>query len=195
VRKIGSFIEKIRAIVLNMTNNAALFPTPTPPLATVTTNIAALEKAEDVAKTRVAGSVAARNLAYDVVLENAHGLLNYVQTLADNAATEATSLDIINASGFDLKHHGVHVKPAINVKSTGVSGTIELTVKSPGKRSANEWQMSTDSVTWTNLPATLEAKTTVSGLTPATKLYFRHRPVLKGTVPSGWSQIVSIIVT
>ena len=59
----------------------------------------------------------------------------------------------------------------------------------------NEWQMSTDRTIWTNLPATLMAKTTVSGLTPATTIYFRHRPVVKGTTPSGWSQIVSIIVT
>ena len=40
--------------------------------------------------------------------------------------------------------------------------------------------MSTDRTIWTNLPATLMAKTTVSGLYPATILYFRERTVLKG---------------
>ena len=169
VRKIGSFIEKIRAIVLDMTNNVALFPTPTPTLATVTTHITALEAAEDVAKTRVAGSVAARDQQYDVVLDDAHGLLNYVQTLADVAANEEDAVALINASGFDLKHHGVRVKPAITVNTTKVSGTVQLVAKSPAKRAANEWQMSTDRTIWTNLPATLEAKTTVSGLYPATK--------------------------
>jgi hypothetical protein len=195
VRKIGSFIEKIRAIVLDMTNNVALFPSPTPTLATVTTHITALEAAEDVAKTRVAGSVAARDQQYDVVLDDAHGLLAYVQTIADNAANEEDSIAIINASGFDLKHHGVRVKPAINVSSTKVSGTIQLVAKSPARRAANEWQMSTDRTIWTNLPATLMAKTTVAGLTPGSTIYFRHRPVVKGTAPSGWTQIVSIIVT
>ena len=195
LKKLGSFIEKMRAIVLDMTNNAALFPSPTPALATVTTHITALETAEDVAKTRVAGSVAARDQKYDIVLDDAHGLLAYVQTLADSAANEEDAVALINASGFDLKNHGVRVKPAVNVANTKVSGTIQLTAKSPGKRSANEWQMSTDRTAWTNLPATLEAKTSVAGLTPGNTIYFRHRPVIKGGSESSWSQIVSIVVT
>ena len=195
LRKIGNFIVKMRAIVLDMTNNVALFPTPSPTLATVTTHITNLEAAESTAKTRVAGSVAARNQKYDIVIDDAHGLLNYVQTIADNAANEDAAIAIINASGFDLKHHGVRVKPAVTVNTSKVSGTVQLVAKSPAKRAANEWQMSTDRTIWTNLPATLMAKTTVSGLTPGTTIYFRHRPVVKGTAPSGWSQIVSIIVT
>ena len=195
LRKLGNFIEKIRVIVLDMTNNIALFPLPSPSLPTVTTHITELETAEDEAKTRQTGKVAIRNQKYDQVLDDAHGLLNYVQTLADNAADEDDAIAIITASGFDLKNQGVRIKPALTVVNTPVSGLVQLVAKSPGKRSANEWQMSVDRTVWTNLPATLEAKTSISGLTPGITMHFRHRPVVKGREPSAWSQIVSIIIT
>jgi hypothetical protein len=195
LRKLGNFVEKARAIVLNMTNNAALFPSPTPALAIVTTHITALETAEDVAKLHSPGSVNARNLAYNQVLEDLHDLTGYVQSLADATENAESAMELIHSSGLTVKHKGMHVKPLLNVKSTGVSGNVELVARASAKREANEWQMSLDGLIWTNLPGTLEAKTTVTGLTPGTTIHFRHRPILKGTSPANWSQIVSLLIS
>jgi len=193
LKKIGDFILRIRAIVLNIVNNPTFFVTPNPTVASINTNIAALETGETLAKTRVTGSTSARNLKYDVLLKSLHGLQNYVQTLADNAADEHTSIAIITASGFDLKNKGARVKPDLEARNGNVSGSIDLIAKSAAARSAYNWGMSSDKITWTELPPTLQSKTSVNGLTPATTVHFRYRAITK-TGAGNWSQSISIVI-
>jgi hypothetical protein len=94
---------------------------------------------------------------------------------------------------FQLHHDTLHDKPAIAVKQLSVSGSVEIIAKSVAHRAAYDWQYSTDQKTWTSLPPTLQAKTTVSGLTVATVYYFRFQPLIK-TGEENWSQIVSLLV-
>jgi hypothetical protein len=54
--------------------------------------------------------------------------------------------------------------------------------------------MSPDGKTFTSLPTTSRAKTTVSGLTPGMTYYFRHEPVLRKDGVAEWSQVISILV-
>jgi hypothetical protein len=178
--------------LLNIGNNATIFVTPTPSPAIVKTDTDNLEAAEAIAETRVAGAAQARNLKYDIVLEDVRGLLSYVQGLADKAADEATAIAIISASGFDLKNHGVRVKPQLAVKN-GLAGTVLLASKAAARRVFYEWQQSSDGITWADLPATLQAKTKVSGLTAGSLLFFRVRAILKDGAQD-WSSAVSIIV-
>jgi hypothetical protein len=192
VRRIGKFILRVRTILLNIGNNATIFVTPTPSPAIVKTDTDNLEAAEAIAETRVAGAAQARNLKYDIVLEDVRGLLSYVQGLADKAADEATAIAIISASGFDLKNHGVRVKPQLAVKN-GLAGTVLLASKAAARRVFYEWQQSSDGITWADLPATLQAKTKVSGLTAGSLLFFRVRAILKDGAQD-WSSAVSIIV-
>jgi hypothetical protein len=191
--KIGNFILAVRTILLNILHSPGYFATPAPTLAAVTTDVDNLETADTVAKTRVTGSAAARDLKYDIVLDDVHGLQGYVQNLADLAVDEATAIAIINASGFGLKNHGVRVKPPLAVKQGSVEGAVDLIAKSAGPRASYEWQQSPDGIVWTFLPVTLQAKTKVSGLTIAQRVYFRVRSVLKDG-PGTWSASVSIIV-
>lgn len=193
LRKIGDFILKIRAILLNIVNNPAIFVSPSPTTALVTTNTTGLETAEALARTRVAGAASARNLKYDVVLKNIHGIQSYVQTLADNAPDEATAIAIISASGFDLKNKGVRVKPLLSVKNAPVSGTAILIAKSAGSRVSYNWRQSIDNVVWTDLDPTLQAKTTVEGLTRASVVYFQFRAVTKAGA-GNWSTSVSLLI-
>src|ERR1035437_7151444 len=193
LKKIGDFILRIHAIVLNIVNNPTFFVTPNPTVASINTNIAALETGETLAKTRVTGSTSARNLKYDVLLKSVHGLQNYVQTLADNAVDEHTAIAIITASGFDLKNKGVRVKPDLEAKQGVVSGNINLIAKSSGNRNAYNWGKSSDNITWIELPPTLQSKTTVSGLTPGTTEHFRYRTITK-TGAGNWSQSISILI-
>jgi hypothetical protein len=192
-RKIGNFILNVRTIVLNIIDHPVFFATPLPTPATVTLDVDKLEAAEAIAKTHVTGSAAARDLEYDTVLNDLFTWQGYVQNLADLAPDEATAIAIINASGFGLKNRGVRVKPLLFVKHGDVEGAVKLVAKSSGKRVSYEWQQSMDGIAWTDLPVTLQAKTTVSGLTVGTKMYFRVRPVLKEGA-GFWSPVVSIIV-
>lgn len=191
-RKIGDFILKVRTLIVNITNNALLFVTPLPKPVDVTADTDALEAAESIAQTRVVGSVADRDVKYDKVVDDVHTWLNYVQTLADNAADEATSVLIIESSGFDLKKKGVRVKAPMEVKQGDVSGSVKLTAPSQG-RASYQWQKSSDGVAFTNLPATLQAKTTADGFIPGNAYYFRCRPVTKSG-EGDWTSIVSLMV-
>lgn len=193
VKKMGDFILSVRTVVLDIGNNATIFVTPAPTLASVTTAITNLETAETLAHTRVAGSVAARDLKYDIVLKAVHGLLNYVQTLADNAVDEPTAISIINAFGFGLRTAGTRNKAPLAATKGNVSGTVDLVATSAGPRASYNWRKSTDNTTWTDLLPTLQAKTTVTALTVASTVYFQYRAVTK-TGAGNWSQSVNIVV-
>jgi hypothetical protein len=56
-----------------------------------------------------------------------------------------------------------------------------------------EWQYSLDQKTWTNAPSSLQAKTTITGLTSSTTYYFRFRGVTKAG-EGAFSQVVQILV-
>jgi hypothetical protein len=68
-----------------------------------------------------------------------------------------------------------------------------VTAKAADKRAAYDWQYSTDQKTWTPIPATLQAKTGVSGLTAGTVYYFRVQPLTR-TGEQNWSGLVSFMV-
>ena len=192
-RRIADFILKVRNIVLNIGNDPVLFPAPTPDLLTVTTNVDDLEAAEALAQTRAAGTAAARDQKYELVLDNVHGLQNYVQNLADNAADELAAIALIEASGFSLKVRGVFVRPPLEARNGNEPGTVDLIARGGGPRTAHEWQSSNNLINWTGITPTIKAKTMVAGLVKLTTLYFRHR-VIRSEGPEPWSQPVSIVV-
>ena len=195
LQRIGDFIVKVRAIVADIAANAGIFVTPAPPLATVTTNITALEAAETLAQSRVVGAAAARDEKYNVVVDNVRGLQGYVQNLADNAPNPGAAITIIQSSGFGLKVNGVRVKPPLEARNTKISGTVKLIAKAAGKRVSYQWQMSEDGgVTWTDLEVTLAANTSVSGLRVSAIVQFRVQSVTKAG-PSGWTTPVNLVVT
>ncbi|MBP7498106.1 MAG: fibronectin type III domain-containing protein [Bacteroidales bacterium] len=193
LRVLAIFIAKMRNISLNMRNHPELYATPSPSLDIFDANIDALEAAEAVASTKVTGSAALRDQAYDLVNDNVHNLQSYVQILADNAADEDDAKAIILNSGFDLKMRGVYIKPEFEAKNTDLSGIVELAAKSAGTDAAYEWRISQDGEVWTDLETTLVAKQRVSGLTKGSNYFFKYRTVTKAGT-SRWSQSISLIV-
>lgn len=177
-------------IVQAMTKNAH-FPTPTPPLATVTTDIQVLEAAEVTAKHHAKGDAQARDLALTKVVSDIHGLGAYVQSVAD--ANEAEAAAIIASAGMGTHPHGVHAKPEL-AAHMGPGGLVILRALAAGKHAAYEWQMSTDAgKTWTALPVTNKANTTVSGLAIGATVAFRFRATV-GSAAGDWSQTVTLLV-
>jgi len=116
----------------------------------------------------------------------------YVQSIAD--ATPENGTSIIESAGLAVRKTPTHAARTFTAKAGAVSGTVKLYAASVGHRSAYQWEYSVDGgKTWVQAPVSLQAKTTISGLTPGQTVQFRYQPVSK-TGPGDWSQTVSLIV-
>jgi hypothetical protein len=190
--KAKTLITFAQSVATAMTGNA-IFPSPTPTLATFQADIEALVTAETAALARAKGAADTRNAKLAVVKADLESLKNYVQNVVD-ASNPANAESIIGSAAMAIRKVTVHDKPALAVKQGSVSGTVTLSAKAAAKKAAYNWQYSTDQKTWTSLPQTLKAKTGVSGLTPATTYYFRSQAQTPKGGEGDWGQTISLLV-
>jgi len=184
-------IDRTTAVVSGMEANPAFFPAPTPPLAQVKGHLADLSAAQAALKSRT-GLRETRDEKQALVVADDRALHAYVQQVA--RANPAQAEHIAAAAAMSLKKVPTPQKKPLAVKST-VSGSAKVVAKATKGAHANEWQMSTDGgKTWSDLPTTLQASTTVHNLQVAQVVYFRQRPVLKTGV-GDWSQAIAAVVT
>ena len=178
-------------IVRAMTGNPS-FPTPMPSLAVVQAAIDALTAAEATALARTRGSAAARNERRTALVSILELLRAHVQATADASPENGPS--IIESAGIALRKMPI-MPPRVFEASLGVvSGSIKLVAPAAARRASYDWEISTDGgKTWVALDSTLQSKTTVSGLQPATYPQFRYRALTKAG-KGDWSQTVSILV-
>jgi len=190
-RAVPALVTYAQGVATCMTNNPA-FPTPTPSLAVIQTAAVDLHTAELTAQNRTKGAVAARNEKRVVLVSLLHQVQSYVQAIAD--ANLDNSASIIQSAGIPLRKVAVRLPRAFEAKLGSVSGTVKLAAPSAARRSAYEWQSSTDGgKTWVELPPTLQSRTTVTGIAAATTPQFRYRAVTK-TGAADWSPPISILV-
>ncbi len=72
--------------------------------------------------------------------------------------------------------------------------SVHVIAKAADRRASYEWQYSLDGgKTWVDVPNTLQAKTTITGLPAATVVLFRYRPTTKAGM-GDWSAPASILV-
>jgi hypothetical protein len=190
-KPVPKLITYATGIVTAMTSNPS-FPTPVPALATVTAAIAALQAAETTALARTKGAVLTRNEKATALVALLQQLKSYIQTQAD--ANLENGASIIGSAGVAVKKTVVRSPRAFGAKPGAVSGTAKLVTVLAGHRASYEWEYSTDGgKTWVTAPVTLQAKTTIAGLTAGTTVQFRSRPVTK-TGEGNWTQPVSLVV-
>lgn len=80
---------------------------------------------------------------------------------------------VLLTSGFDLKTYTPPSPKSFKAVLGKLSGEIDLLINSYGA-AAYFWQMSTDpNDSWKQVDLTTVSKTTIKGLTPGTKLWFR----------------------
>jgi hypothetical protein len=190
--KIKNFIAFAQSVANAMTNNAE-FPLPPIPIVTLVADVAALSTAETAVLTRTKGAVDIRDAKLATVKSDLVTLKAYVSTVA-GMATPENAPAIIQSAGMSVRKTTLHDKAALVAKQGSVSGSVNLIAKAAARTAAYEWQYSTDQKTWTTLPLTLQAKTGVSGLTPATVYSFRVQEVTRTGVEN-WSQIVTLLVS
>jgi hypothetical protein len=190
--RIADFIVRATAIGNAMTANSKEFPSPPLALTVLTSHINDLTAKQAVTKTRVDGAVADRDAARKQVVIDLGQLQGYVQQVVN--ADPANAASLASDAGMSLRKYTHPAKPPLAGKSPSV-GTVHLAAKAAQGAGSNEWQYSTDGgKTWLSLPATTQAKTTVTGLTSATAVTFRHRPVTKAG-PQDWSQPITTVVS
>ena len=163
-----------------------------PTLATLTAAIDALQTAETAALARTKGAVVTRNEKRLALVQLLQQLEGYIQAQADANLENGASI-IAERRGRGEEDGGA---PAARLRreAGGVTGTAKLVAASAAHRASYEWEYSTDGgKTWVTAPATLQAKTTVTGLTAGTTVQFRYRPVTK-TGEGNWTQPVSLVV-
>jgi len=188
---VHDLIGKTTAIIVAMTGNKS-FPSPSPTLAKVTSDCTALTSAQAVALTRAKGAAAERNAKLAIVVADLKLLAAYVQSVADGDLANAISL--IESAGMSvMKPRKTTPKQDLALKHGAVSGLVLVLAKAQGPRTSYEWQWSTDGKTWTSLPTTIQAKTSITGLTPGTTIYVRHAVVTKTGV-GDFGQVVSTMV-
>jgi hypothetical protein len=179
-----------RRVVQAMTGNP-WFPTPVPPLATVTADLDALEAADAAVLARTKGAAAVRDLAQKKVVDDLGSLKGYAAGIV--AQNPGQGAAIVESAGMFVKKPGGRNKA--NLAATKGPGVGDVIVRAKAvKRAAYEWQQSTDGgVTWVAVALTNVAHTTVTGLAVGSTHLFRFRTTVKNVV-SDWSTPVSYLV-
>ncbi len=125
------------------------------------------------------------------------GLGFIVEEIANRPANIGISANvIIRAAGMSPKKFTPRQKQTFAVKRGNTSGSVVLT-GSTVKHASHQWQYSSTpgkAKTWVDVPASLQSKITIKGLTRATKYYFRHRMIQRRNRITRWEGPVSIIV-
>ena len=188
---VPALITQAENIVKAMTGNPA-FPSPNPALTTVTQAIQDLQAAETATLSRTKGAATTRNEKRLALVKMLEQLKSSIQSAAD--ASPETSASMIQSAGLAVKKTPVRPPRVFAAKPGPVSGEVNVIAHAAARRASYQWQYSTDAgKTWLDAPATLQAKTTVPGLTPGVTVMFRYRPVTK-TGQGDWSQPNSLIV-
>jgi hypothetical protein len=190
-RALLALIAVAKAIVAALTSNKTSFPSPDPPLSTVSTAITDLETAQAAVVARTKGAVAGRQQKRTALVTLLVELQAYVQKVVDADVPHGAQL--VGSAAMLVKRVAVPARRVFGAKSGAVSGAVVLTTATAGPRASYEWEWSIDGgKTWQLAPATLQSKTTLTGLQPGTTYMFRSRSVTK-TGASDWGQPVTWI--
>ncbi|MGH7294530.1 MAG: hypothetical protein ACRELB_06350 [Polyangiaceae bacterium] len=188
---VPALIKTAQAVITALTNNPH-FPSPIPPLTTLAAALAALDAAEAATQTRAKGTVAARNAARTQLVSELHAIKAHVQQVADASPEQAEA--IIASAGMGVRKATSRSKAPFVATQGPVSGSVKLVAKAAALRATYEWEWSSDGgKTWTPVPPTLQAKTSITSLPVATILQFRYRAVTKDGA-GDWSQPTSLLV-
>jgi len=178
---------------LAIAGHQALFPNPSPALATIDSAVSDLEKAQAAVLARVKGATEQRAAKRAALVQLVEALRNYVQGVADLANPEDAAATI-HAAGFSVRKVPPHRARVFSVIQGVMTGSVKVVAPSGGKRASYDWQWSTDGgKTWTLAPSTLQSKTTLQGFAAGSTVSFRYRVTTKAG-EGEWSQAIAFLV-
>lgn len=190
-RRVNDFVVFAKVIASRLSEDPLFFP-PAGVLATLESQVAALEAALVAVLTRRFGAAAERKARQNDVHGSLKALQAYVQSLADACGKDEAAM-VVARAGMDLKDAKGPTRAALAVKPGRVLGSVHAYVKAAKTRAAYEWQIRHDGGEWTGVPFTVRADAELLGLSPGTVVSVRARAVTADG-PSDWLAPVSTLV-
>jgi len=193
-----ALLQKGKAVHHGLSERPDIFVTPNPTLVILLGKVQGHEQSQQLAETRVKGSIAARDVKAAELVTALETARAYVQAIADEnpeqaqAIIEAASMTVADVSGYK--------KPLLEAKQDVPSGPVrvrvnvgELTADASGKI-VFEWQSTSDGgLTWSGPVMTPYGHMDFEGLTPLHTYGVRVRfSDLKGA--HAWSQTLTFVV-
>jgi len=175
-----------------MANNPS-FPSPNPPLNAFKAKLNALDDAETKAAARTWGAAMARDAIKKEVVNDLYHLRDYVQGVAEKIPLPETAAAVIASAFMRVKKVPQRVVPPLTAKNTGVPGQVALAARTVAPVASYYWEYSFDQESWTPVPETLKASTTIDGLPWARVSYFRFRALTRAG-KGDYSPVVSLLV-
>ena len=175
-----------------MANNPS-FPSPNPPLNAFKAKLNALADAETKAAARTWGAAMARDAIKKEVVNDLYHLRDYVQGVAEKIPLLETAAAVIASAFMRVKKVPQRVVPPLTAKNTGVPGQVALAARTVAPVASYYWEYSFDQESWTPVPETLKASTTIDGLPWAKVSYFRFRALTRAG-KGDYSPVVSLLV-
>jgi hypothetical protein len=155
-------------------SNTFTNPSPTP--ATLHALADALLAANVKAKSRGPGAVAERKAVWRQVEATIDEVVIYVRGVVRTQAPDpATATAMILGTGLAVKKFATFAKPALAAKHGDVSSEVWLVARTVAPVALYYWEYSADETSWSSVPATMQASTSISGLIPGQIYYFRFR--------------------
>jgi hypothetical protein len=185
----SDFATQCDAIVDKCDGNPDV-PNPSPGLTVIRQHITNLRTTAKLAKGGGPAATQNRNVARGQLRSDMRQLKEGVQASADANLERAAA--IIEGAGFKVAKRAPRAKQAIAARYGKAPGIVVVVAKAVGRKATYYWEMSTDQAKWSDLPPTMVAQTTVTGLTPTTVYYFRVRTLTRAGM-SDWSVVASII--
>jgi hypothetical protein len=188
-KTVAGLIAFAKTVLQRMTGNQS-FPGAAQLLTALGNAITAYEGAVSSSETQkgLNGQRATTKRTLVTVLKQARDLVR----TACEASPEA-ALSIAESAGMTLYKRAIRAKALIEVVQAAVSGSVVCRAKAPGIPANYFWSFSSDQKNWTNVPQTMKATVTVSGLTVGQTYSFRYYTITrKGQ--SDPSQVFSILV-
>jgi hypothetical protein len=185
-----------QTIVAAMNAASAIFTTPMPALADISSALSDLETA--IQNSGNEGGVLQTQILHDKrdIVENLlSAAASYVQEIANDPANNDNEIMIIESAGMQVKGFSPRQKQVFFAKAGLLPGEVDLVAASVA-RAFHEWQYTitpSNPESWVSLTSTTKARTSADGLTPLTVYSFRHRVVIKSG-PQPWDNSFDCIV-
>jgi len=191
-RSVPHYIKTCGNILTKMSGDAT-YGSPPVAYTQVEDDLDALLTSEQATRNGPRGAAADRDAKLKVMRAHMRLLKAFVQSLAD--ADVARSQVLIEGSGMSVARKAVRTKPDFEARAGHTPATVDLACRAvKARRVTYFWQMSKNQVDWADLPETLRAKASVSGLTTGTTYFFRFRTLTHAGL-SAWSAVVTIVAT
>jgi hypothetical protein len=195
-----SVTGRANAMCVGVGGSSSLFATPNPPLSTILGQIVIVEKAEILAGTRAKGTASARNVQRGILVGMLQAECTYVQGIADTSPNVDQAVSTIQAAGLTVALIPVRLKAILTVTQGPEAGSVVLQANatalgaSGSKKTFFNWQSTADGKTFTSMPSTPKASTSLANLTPLTSYGFRVSVTNSDGIAGPWSQVVTFLV-